>query len=355
MQNRPELAPGLVTFACPELTYAPARAVTQRRCSGIILKVKNMGMSLIHCPELRTVFERDVCVAAQQIAGFKEGQHVTFAVTLNEQSEPQAFDLQADPPSPPAFMSGEARGGFEAGVGAVFVPRRVFSTPGGTVRLEEMPVGGTSAFVPESSLGVAKDAKANDSSSGNVEELGEFYGVIKSYDPFKGFGFIMCKALKDQYYSDVYVHGDACSHFQLGAEVKFTAHLFNGKLQGKDIKDATGQVAPGVGLPEELGIFIGELKVFHFDRGFGFIGCDQLRMQGFPGDAFLHHTQRKEFQPGDTVAFTAVANDGRLLAKDLQDPQTVLAGDVQKGMAVLDHMQIMQRLPGPKPKKVSLY
>ena len=34
-----------------------------------------------------------------------------------------------------------------------------------------------------------------------------------------------------------------------------------------------------------------------------------------------------------------------------EDPQTALAGDVEKGMAVLDHMQVMQQLPDQKQKK----
>ena len=296
LQSKPELAPGLVTFACPELTYAPARAVTQRRCNGVVLTVSSKNdMSFIRCPELRTVFECDVCVAPEHIRGFKEGQRVSFAVTLNDQSEPQGIDLQTDPPSAPSFMSrsmgepgpmpalptspvspGPVAGSAAtpaAGTGVV-VPRRVYATKGGTVRMEEYS-------------GAAKDASGPDAAKDPIatEELGEYYGFVKAYDAQKGFGFIMCKPLKDYYYSDVYVHGDGCANFPVGSEVKFEAYLYKGKLQGREVQDATGQVGSAGGLPEELGIFIGEFKVFNFERGFGFINCDQLRVQGYPGDA----------------------------------------------------------------------
>jgi len=33
---RPELAPCIVNFAVPELTFAPAKAMTERRCKGVI-------------------------------------------------------------------------------------------------------------------------------------------------------------------------------------------------------------------------------------------------------------------------------------------------------------------------------
>ena len=262
LQNKPELAPGLVTFACPELTYAPAKAVTQRRCNGVVLTVGKgiKDMSFIRCPELRTVFECDVCVAPEHIRGFKEGQKVSFAVTLNEQSEPQALDLQTDPPTAPNFMSrsmgapaspsfpsfpsfpagaanpAAASSATPAAGAGVVVPRRVYSTKGGTVRMEEYS-------------GPAKDVGAEAAKAMETEELGEYFGFVKAYDGQKGFGFIMCKPLKDYYYSDVYVHGNGCEGFPVGSEVKFQAYLYRGKLQGKDVQDATGQVGSAGGLP----------------------------------------------------------------------------------------------------------
>ena len=152
------------------------------------------------------------------------------------------------------------------------------------------------------------------------EILGEYYGVIRNFDPFKGFGFIFCKELYDAFNVDVYVHGDSCAEFGTGAEVKFEAYMYNGKVQGRNLEDATGKVQePAPAPPNEIGTFVGEVKVFHWDRGYGFIGCDALRAKGYNCDPFVHHTEIKDFWPGQLVAFKAYENAGKLLARDLKE------------------------------------
>lgn len=79
------------------------------------------------------------------------------------------------------------------------------------------------------------------------EGLGEFYGIIKSYNPEKGFGFIACDALKNQHEGDVYLNTRNIGDFKVGQEVKFHAFLHNGRLQGRDLQDATGRVGPQSG------------------------------------------------------------------------------------------------------------
>ena len=152
------------------------------------------------------------------------------------------------------------------------------------------------------------------------EILGEYFGYVRNFDPFKGFGFIFCKELFDAFNVDVYVHGDSCAEFGTGAEVKFEAYMYNGKVQGRNLEDATGKVqAPAPAPRNEIGTFVGEVKVFHWDRGYGFIGCDALRAKGYNCDPFVHHTQIKDFWPGQLVAFKAYENAGKLLARDLKE------------------------------------
>jgi cold shock CspA family protein len=94
LQSKPELAPGIVNVAIPDLTYAPTKALTERRCSGIVKKLNSQfGIGLIECPELSQVFGCDVIVEKNQVQHVTEGQHVNFAVTLNSENKPQAFDL----------------------------------------------------------------------------------------------------------------------------------------------------------------------------------------------------------------------------------------------------------------------
>lgn len=155
----------------------------------------------------------------------------------------------------------------------------------------------------------------------NEESLGEFFGVVKSYNPDKGFGFIACDALKGQH-GDVYLNSRNIGDFKVGQEVKFQAFLHNGRLQGRDLRDATGQVGRQSGAAgaeeQELGVFAGKIKNFNQEKGFGFIVCDALATQGFQGDVFLHQKHKGEFKEGDYVAFMAVLRNGKLQAKDLE-------------------------------------
>ncbi|CAK9091990.1 EF-hand domain-containing protein [Durusdinium trenchii] len=164
----------------------------------------------------------------------------------------------------------------------------------------------------------------------NQEVLGEFYGIVKSYNPEKGFGFIVCDALKHQHDGDVYLHSRHIGDFKVGQEVKFQAYLHNGRLQGRELQDATGMVgpqtgaAPGLDTEQELGVFVGKIKNYNHEKGFGFIVCEALNLQGYQGDVFLHSKNKGTFEAGDEVAFMAVLRQGKLQGKDLQAASAVL-------------------------------
>jgi len=160
------------------------------------------------------------------------------------------------------------------------------------------------------------------------EVLGEFFGIIKSYNPEKGFGFIACDALKERHNGDVYLHQRHVCEFQVGAEVKFQAYLHQGRLQGRDLQDATGQAPPQQGQfkpvvqaasgGEELGNFVGTIRTYNIEKGFGFIESADLKAQGYEMDAFLHKDFIGGFNVGDMVSFSAYLKDSKLRARDLQ-------------------------------------
>merc|ERR1712217_380635 len=52
------------------------------------------GFAEIENPELRLIFGKDVVVHREQLGDMQAGTAVNFAVLLNEESMPQAFDLQ---------------------------------------------------------------------------------------------------------------------------------------------------------------------------------------------------------------------------------------------------------------------
>jgi len=173
--------------------------------------------------------------------------------------------------------------------------------------------------------------------------LGEFLGVIRSYDEDKGYGFVASDQLKAQGVTeDAYVHKHYLADFKTGSEVRFTAFLDgrNGRPRAKDLKDATGQVGQQAaavanrGDQAILGTFVGQIKSYNTTKGFGFISCPALNSQGHTGDVYLHakHAQSSPYGVGDSVSFTAYLHQGRLQGRDLQDPGASAGGPVAKKM-----------------------
>merc|ERR1711933_656128 len=71
-----------------------------------------------------------------------------------------------------------------------------------------------------------------------AEILGECVGVIKSFNPNKGYGFIECPDIKERYGADAFLHHQQLGSFQVGDTVQFIAYLnSSGKPQGKDLHE----------------------------------------------------------------------------------------------------------------------
>ncbi|CAE8612444.1 unnamed protein product, partial [Polarella glacialis] len=110
LDARPELAPAVVSYAVPELTYPPSKALVERRSSGYIMSFQpEKGFGFIACPELCEVFGKDVFLSCFQIGNFTVGSQVNFAVALNKEYKPQAYDLR-EPDGHPGQKGGEKGG-----------------------------------------------------------------------------------------------------------------------------------------------------------------------------------------------------------------------------------------------------
>ncbi|CAE7944818.1 unnamed protein product [Symbiodinium sp. KB8] len=116
LQKRPELAPGVVNLAVPELTYVPADALTQRRATGKVGAPAATGFCIVDCPELKAVFGEDVLVHMNQVGTIPPGTEVNFAILLSQEMRPQAFDLQPVGPIPRGKGTGKGKAcGFRKG------------------------------------------------------------------------------------------------------------------------------------------------------------------------------------------------------------------------------------------------
>jgi len=263
LQARPEVAPAVVTFSIPDLTYPPSRALIERRASGVIKSFNtNTGFGFIDCPELKSVFGNDIFLHTSQIGNFTPGDAVSFAVCLSKDNKPQGFDLQY-------------QGGGKGGKGK--------QMDGKGDDFTQMMKGKGWGFKGDSWGG-----------------KGDGWGGVKGPDAWVG-----CKG-------DFWAKGDCWGG-------KGDCWGGKGDCWGGGGKKGGGK--KGNGAPEEeLGQFTGTIKSFNGKNGYGFIACPDLQAQGCPNDVFLHHHEMLEgFEVGHEVIFTAYLNArGQPQGKDLQ-------------------------------------
>lgn len=113
LRDHPQTAVPIVNFAVPDLTYLPSKAVSQRRAVGFIRTYsQEAGFGLISCPELFTVFGADVYLHRNQAGSMPlpPGTQVSFAVFLNKDNQPQAFDLSPAGGWPGKGWKGKGKG-----------------------------------------------------------------------------------------------------------------------------------------------------------------------------------------------------------------------------------------------------
>lgn len=352
LEEKPQLAYAIVDFAVPHLTFPPTRSISDNRHIGTIksfVHTKNYGF--IHSPLLHDMFGGDIWLHGSQYSGQEVGTTVSFAVFLNKDHKPQAFDL-----TPPKDSAG---GRSDAAASPDWTPRNT----GMKSVFSKKPAAPLELGIPQSlQLGVQRGGEQgtdmNDMTSvmqammhsseplrtprggggggkgivpwdrvsapapvNNPEaELGSFIGTVKSFVNKSNYGFIECLDLKAAgYANDVWVHGDQMKDCmqatEPGTQVRFVAFLNpKGQPQAKALQLASR----GMDEQEVIGTFQGVIKSFsRGEKGYGFIDCPALKQQGY-NDVFLHREQIGMFDVHSEVTFTAFLNrKGQPQAKDL--------------------------------------
>merc|ERR1719491_249938 len=96
--------------------------------------------------------------------------------------------------------------------------------------------GGDKGMGKEDTYGSKGKSGKDEGGKSKKDMLGEFLGMIKSFNQNNGYGFIDCPELKATYSHDVFLHHQQLGDFKQGDEVKFTAYLNNaGKPQAKEL------------------------------------------------------------------------------------------------------------------------
>jgi cold shock CspA family protein len=269
LQDKPELAPPIVTFAVPDLTYPPTKVLTERRCKGSIKSFSSeKEFGLIECEELSQIFGGDVFLHGKQcVIDHPLGTKVSFAVVLSKDNQPQAFDVIKDTPAAagaraPVMPSMGAMSGMQSMPGMTSLPgiagmqgmqgmpalQGMQGMSGNTAQalpamqgmdamaaMSGLPgmggMGNNAAAMMQMMAGKAAGAPAPalpppPATTAAAPSLGQWNGTIKSFDPKQGCGFIQCPDLQAQgYASDVFLSHQELGQFEIGAQVSFTAFL----------------------------------------------------------------------------------------------------------------------------------
>jgi len=243
LKSRPELAVPVVIASCPDLTYAPAKACNERREVGIIKSFNTKkGYGFIESQGVRAVFAADAFIHKRQmVAGFAVGQQVTFCIMLNEESKPQAFDLQAVGASTPAPGPGPMPGGpmpmqvpFMPMRPAMGMPFHPAVGPGLLMHGGPPPVmaglGGPAGPLP---------AQGHRQLPPGFDRR-RFRGVLKGMSS-GGFGFVECAETRQVFDKDIFVPASEARDCTVGHEVTFSVIInMKGNPQATDVKAVGG-------------------------------------------------------------------------------------------------------------------
>jgi len=230
LEERPLLAPPIVAESCPDLTFAPARSMTERRSRGTIKSFsEKSGFGFITCPELQDVFGMDVFLHAKQMGTLNVGDSVSFSVVLKRDNKPQAYDVHAVSPTGELiptvhpFVQQQQQGGGSWGGGWKGGDK------GGGWGMACWTGGmgcGGKGFDYKGSCGKGFGKKRSIEDLSQQQEIGQHSGTIKSFNKEGGFGFIVCPDLQAQGYgNDVFLHREQIGTCQVGQDVTFTAFL----------------------------------------------------------------------------------------------------------------------------------
>jgi len=262
LEQRPSVVQELFDWSVPDRAYANARIVTDNRLTGTIKTFNEAnGYGFIDCGEVKAAFNNDVFLHYRQLGGFNVGDEVTFTIMVNKERKPQAFDLG---PSANAFGGkGAAKGAPMGGPAALAAAQRAtkWGPPSAGQMGAEMSGNFPSQwFDPSAQTGKGKGKTVFADSmgkggggkaagkvawsppEGSMEMEGvtdsRHDGIIKSFNEAKGFGFVACDLIQQQFGSDVFLHHNQFFGFEVGQAVSF------GVLLNKDGKPQAKELAP---------------------------------------------------------------------------------------------------------------
>jgi len=134
-------------------------------------------------------------------------------------------------------------------------------------------------------------------------------GAIKSFNLDTGYGFISCARVQNLLACDVFFYKDELYDIDpvkvsKGSPCTFWCRMGkNSKPQARVVRITEPAFAKSAAVEDaELKWYVGKIKSFSKDKGYGFIECDEThRLYNY--DVFLHFSKLRDFKIGDWVRF----------------------------------------------------
>jgi len=305
LEDRPSVVQELADWIIPDRAYANVRLLQDNRLNGTIKSFNDKnGYGFVECPDVTAAFGCDVFVHAKQmLPNLEKGTEVSFAILVNKDRKPQAFDMalkdgskntQKGGGGKGATGKGDAWAAADAGAWGPPAAAAAWAAPAAAWAAEEAAWGGDAAWWGgEAAWGAEAWGKG---AAGAAWGKGGAKGSAA-----KGSGFSAAK-------------GSAAWGTGKGTAKGGAAGKAGGGGAEARGPPESSQEMPGITDQQ----WTGTIKSFNEARGFGFITNDEL-MGHFGADTFLHKVQFTGFEIGQEVTFEVFLNkDGKPQAKELQ-------------------------------------
>mmetsp|Transcript_42031 Transcript_42031/g.116053 ORF Transcript_42031/g.116053 Transcript_42031/m.116053 type:complete len:364 (-) Transcript_42031:79-1170(-) len=314
--ERTTVLQGLIDWAVPEHAYVPSKVITDHRFEG---KVKSYsekdGYGFIDSPGIKEAFGNDVFVHGGQLGNRPSGTEVNFAVLLNKDHKPQAFDVATGKAEEyNRFHRGDSKSkGSKNGKGVSGVASgKALIAPAWTA---PAAFGGFAACMKgKGAWGCGETGPWGDSWGGwnGANAWGD--AAMNGAAAWKGGA--ACWGASPTFMKGAGAGGAGKSPGtgkSAGAGKAGPA----AKASGSAKDPQTTQEIPGVTDKRHSG----SLKSFSAKSGYGFITCDEVcnHFGDEVREVFVHHAQVGDFQVGAEITFAVIVNkDGKPQAKDIE-------------------------------------
>lgn len=267
------------------------------------------GWGFITSDEIMQTFGKDLFfMKSSLLAPVSEGQQVYFSIFESPKGTqaqniqpatsnrmPAAFRSQTPVPAPSAYRP-------------AMPVRQMHAAPMHAAPMHAAPMAAMHAYSPMPSTQPVHNEY--------------FFGAVKGYNEEKGWGHITCQVAKDRFGKEVFLLRSALNGqtVEPGTLVGFTVNMSPKGPQANEVVVLPSDTFSFEGQPGRR--YAASVKLFHQDKGWGFVTSEEITGLFFGKDIFLHNKQLNDSSviphAGDEAHFSIeIAENGKLQAREV--------------------------------------